>query len=149
MLNNFNHLYFCFVYIYNFKTICNSFSSCYSIPFHYMLIIAYLVYYNTIYLPSQHVGHLYKVIHLLAFFHKRNTFSYDILDGAADQQTYLSAMKFHYKLSLTGGLILFFGLVCLLLICFRLDFNVHASQLFILSLLSCGWYGFRWFCIFL
>ena len=59
------------------------------------------------------------------YFHERNTFSYDILDWAANWPTYLCAMESHYKLSLTGGLILSFGLVCLLLICFRLDFNVH------------------------
>ena len=60
------------------------------------------------------------------YFCKRNTFSYDILDQVADWLTYLCAMKFHYKLSLPGGLILCFGLICLLLICFRSDCNVCA-----------------------
>ena len=94
------------------------------------------------------VGANTKVIKLYIYwlyFHERNTFLYDILYWL----TYLYAMKFPYKLSLTGGLILCFGLVWLLLICFRSDFNVCASQLFILSLSCCGWYGFRWFCIFL
>ena len=76
------------------------------------------------------------------YFHERNTFMYDILNWVADRLTYLCAMKFHYKLSFTGDLILHFGIVCLLLICFRLDFNVCVSLLFILSLLCCGWYGF-------
>ena len=68
----------------------------------------------------------------------KETFSYDFIDQVADQPTCLCAMKFHYKSSLTGGLILCFGLVCLLLVCLGSDFNVHVLQLFFLFLLCSG-----------
>ena len=143
------------------EIICNSFSSCYSMSFHYKLIIAYLIIWN-----------LVCTIYLLEF----NTFALFIWPTcqAADQHSLpffgfislketLFCMTFEvgwltgwlvcvtYKFNLISGLTLHLGLLGLLLLldCLRPCLNVHVLQLFTLSSLCCHWYNFKWFCVFL
>ena len=60
--------------LFNFNSYAIAFQISYSISFHYKLIIAYLMLYNMIYLPSQHVRCLWKVIYLPTLFSQKKHF---------------------------------------------------------------------------
>ena len=96
-----------------------------------------------------------KVVIILPFI--AWTLVCNLLFSIIVQDFFEDNLKVYYKSNLTGGLMSLFGLDCTrlpLLLTLHLYLNVHI--LYFLDIecptscfFFCGWYGFRWACIFL